>query len=49
MVLFVDAVGKEINIPVDNKELDVHNLKSGMYFIQIFENSIISSFKFIKI
>ena len=46
--VFVDAVGKEINIPIDNNELDVHNLKSGMNFIKIVENSNISSCKFIK-
>lgn len=47
-IIIFDTVGKEINIPIDNNELDVHNLKSGMYFIKIFENSNISSFKFIK-
>lgn len=48
VIVIFDAVGKEINIPIDNNKLDVHNLKSGMYFIKIFENSNISSFKFIK-
>lgn len=47
-IIIFDAVGKEINIPIDNNELDVHSLKSGIYFIKIFENSNISSFKFIK-
>lgn len=47
-IVIFDAVGKEINIPVDNNELDVHSLKSGMYFIKIVENSNIYSFKFIK-
>ena len=47
-IVIFDAVGKEINIPIDNNELDIHSLKSGMYFIKIFKNSNISSFKFIK-
>jgi endonuclease I len=47
-IVIFDVVGKEINIPIDNNELDVHSLKSGMYFIKIFENGNISSFKFIK-
>ena len=34
-IVIFDAVSKEINIPIDNIELDVHNLKSGMYFIKI--------------
>ena len=46
--IFVDAVGQEIKIPIDNNGLDVRNLKSGMYFIKIVENSNISSCKLIK-
>ena len=32
-----DAVGNEINIPIDNNELEIHNSKRGMYFIKIGE------------
>ena len=47
-IVVFDAVGKEINIPIDNNELNIHSLKSGMYFKKIFKKSNISSFKFIK-
>ena len=42
MVDFVifDAVGNEINIPIDNNELDVHSLKSGMYFSNIIFSNV---------
>jgi len=38
-IVIFDAVGKEINIPIDNNELDVHILKSRLYFIKILEKS----------
>ena len=47
-IVVFEAVGKEIDIPIDNNELDIHSLKSGMYFKKIFKKSNISSFKFIN-
>ena len=47
-IVIFDAVGKDINIPIDNNKLYVHNLKSGMCFVKIFEKSNIFSFKFVK-
>jgi|TARA_B110000240_G_C13094685_1_gene281605 hypothetical protein len=34
VVLFFDAASNEINIPVDTIELDVHDLKRGVYLIK---------------
>lgn len=47
-IVIFDAIGKEISISIYNNELDVRSLKSGIYFIKIFENSNIFYFRFIK-